>query len=323
MPVLLPFITNRRLRWSVVRVVRCPLPHRSAPVPRAPNPNSSPVSPSHASTTCTNLETLKGIAELDHRRGQSVGDRGRRRASGNGAAGSGGAWGCSGRRRWRGESPAAAGTGRRWPDAARRLRPHPPHPLPRALDSNRCAPSSPPPPKVRAAAAGSAAQGRRRRGPAQPAVPIGGRAEAWWDDESVLLAALVVEDTPIRELRRKRRLSSSSATDAGGSTGSSTRKRRPRRQAPGSIPPVVLALDNEEKPNAVADGTKEVKEKEREKEEEKVVVVGKKEAPGSCKKAEASRKLSCAICLEKQNSPKEKETGRTKQNKTLKQRQYF
>ncbi|KAL6630618.1 hypothetical protein ACP70R_028469 [Stipagrostis hirtigluma subsp. patula] len=184
-------------------------------------------------------------------------------------------------------------------------------------------PSSPPPPKVRAAAAGSAAQGRRRRGPAQPAVPIGGRAEAWWDDESVLLAALVVEDTPIRELRRKRRLSSSSATDAGGSTGSSTRKRRPRRQAPGSIPPVVLALDNEEKPNAVADGTKEVKEKEREKEEEKVVVVGKKEAPGSCKKAEASRKLSCAICLEKQNSPKEKETGRTKQNKTLKQRQYF
>ncbi|KAL6616234.1 hypothetical protein ACP70R_038504 [Stipagrostis hirtigluma subsp. patula] len=60
-----------------------------------------------------------------------------------------------------------------------------------------------------------------------------------------------------------------------------------------------------------------------EKEEEKVVVVGKKEAPGSCEKAEASRKLSCAICLEKQNSPKEKETGKTKQNKTLKQRQYF
>ncbi|KAL6654095.1 hypothetical protein ACP70R_007560 [Stipagrostis hirtigluma subsp. patula] len=167
--------------------------------------------------------------------------------------------------------------------------------------------------------------GRKRRPRTTPegTVPVGGRADAWWDEESVLLAALVVKDTPIRELCRKRRLSSSSATDAGGSTGSSTRKRRPRRQASSSIPPVVLAVDDEEKLSAVADGTKEVKEKEREKEEEKVVVVGKKEAPGSCEKAEASRKLSCAICLEKQNSPKEKETVKTKQNKTLKQRQYF
>ncbi|XP_066391581.1 uncharacterized protein [Miscanthus floridulus] len=126
---------------------------------------------------------------------------------------------------------------------------------------------------------------------------------AGWDEESILLAAMVVEDTPVRESRRKRRASTSSA---GGSAGSSTRKRRPRRQFPSKIPPVVLALDDEDdKTDTGADGKSEVKAA---KEREKVVLVGDKEASGSGEKAAATgnmpcmdrlrEELSCAICLE-------------------------
>lgn len=125
---------------------------------------------------------------------------------------------------------------------------------------------------------------------------------AGWDEESVLLAALVVEDTPIRESRRKRRASTSSA---GGSTGSSTRKRRSRRQSPGKIPSVVLALNDDDKADTVADSKSEVRVA---KENEKVVAMGEKEAFGSGEMAATAgnlpcmdrlrEELSCAICLE-------------------------
>ncbi|KAL6905935.1 hypothetical protein ACP4OV_003536 [Aristida adscensionis] len=159
-------------------------------------------------------------------------------------------------------------------------------------------------------AAGSPASAPRRPGPAPKDGGLlsprfrSAAALAGWDEESVLLAALVVEDTPVRESRRKRRLSATSS--ARGSAGSSATKRRSRRQAPVEIPPVVLALDDDEKPNDAADGTKEGKEKDTEK---VVAVAAEKEAPpGSGEKAEATGKLpcmdrlreelSCAICLE-------------------------
>ncbi|KAJ1278487.1 hypothetical protein BS78_04G083400 [Paspalum vaginatum] len=133
-------------------------------------------------------------------------------------------------------------------------------------------------------------------------------ALAGWDEES-LLASLVVEDTPVRESRRKRRPSTTASSSAGGSAGSrsGTRKRRLRRQSPVKIPPVVLALDDDDadKPDTVADGKSEMKDV---KEDVKVVDVGEKEASGSGEKAVATgnlpcmdrlrEELSCAICLE-------------------------
>jgi len=69
---------------------------------------------------------------------------------------------------------------------------------------------------------------------------------------------------------------------------------------------VVIALDNDDKPGAVADGKSEVKHAKEE--EEKAVIVGEKETSGSGEKAAATgnllcmdwlwEELSCAICLE-------------------------
>ncbi|KAJ0969113.1 hypothetical protein J5N97_021990 [Dioscorea zingiberensis] len=125
-------------------------------------------------------------------------------------------------------------------------------------------------------------------------------ALAGWDEEALLLASLIVEDTPVRESRHKKRPGLLSKTP---SSTHSIRKRRSQRQSPGSMPAVVLCLDDEEKGDQEDVGEKRREEgddgvNEKEKNGEEGVSVEKDSGNGVPCIDRLREELSCAICLE-------------------------
>ncbi|XP_039138084.1 putative E3 ubiquitin-protein ligase RING1b isoform X1 [Dioscorea cayenensis subsp. rotundata] len=124
-------------------------------------------------------------------------------------------------------------------------------------------------------------------------------AMAGWDEEALLLASLIVEDTPLRESRQKKRPGFLSKTP---SSTNSIRKRRPRRQSPGSLPAVVLCLDDEKNDVQEGDGVKRREEGDGGVDEEKnggeEVSAEKVSENGFPCIDRLREELSCAICLE-------------------------